>query len=525
MVQILPCNTFTTAKWIVDPTLSNGTHSTIQAAITSASSGDTVFVRPGTYTESLALKAGVHLTSFSGNSQQQNVNIVGKATLSSGTATISNVILTTNSDFVVAIDTTAIVNLYNCTLSGTNGSLLSTTSSGGFVCISCTGGLTALGLSLLTMSAGSTRFNYCNFSNGGASVTNSTASGGSSLYFLDSTITMPFTTSGTALFNSIRSYVNCPNTTALTIGGTGNVIITENYIAGGTGSALSVGVGATAIVSNCTISSSNTNAITGAGAITYGGLNFISTSSTINTTTQALLVEGPSRTIGSSNSGATNTLTLTNTSNTASSAVNIQATVAGGTAADAQSTYTVTGGASWATGVDNSASDAFVIAATAALGTTNVMSVATTGEINFPLQSAFMATSAGATDVTGDGTVYTIIFGNEIFDQNSDFDGTSTYTAPVTGRYQLSLTVASSGYVASTAGTYTIVTSNRTYTGCSFTPIGVKSTANGPYFTQSLLGDMDAADTAVAKITISGEAGAVVDITANVTKFSGYLAC
>ncbi len=83
-----------------------------------------------------------------------------------------------------------------------------------------------------------------------------------------------------------------------------------------------------------------------------------------------------------SNSGATNTLTLSNTSNTASSASNMAITVAGATAADPQTTYTVTGATSWSTGIDNSDSDKYVIAASTALGTTNVMTLDVSGEVD-----------------------------------------------------------------------------------------------------------------------------------------------
>jgi len=66
----------------------------------------------------------------------------------------------------------------------------------------------------------------------------------------------------------------------------------------------------------------------------------------------------------------------------------------------------------------------------------------TANEITMPSQPAFLATPGGAQDdVTGDATVHTVIFSNVEFDQNSDFDGTSTFTAPVTGIYQINVAV------------------------------------------------------------------------------------
>jgi hypothetical protein len=79
-------------------------------------------------------------------------------------------------------------------------------------------------------------------------------------------------------------------------------------------------------------------------------------------------------TMSSSNSGATNSVSVLNTSNTASSNALLALSVAGTSAGDAYATFAVTGATTWAIGVDNSASDAFVLAASSGLGTTNVAS-------------------------------------------------------------------------------------------------------------------------------------------------------
>ena len=54
-------NNFAGAKFIVDTNgLDQGaTHTTITAAMASASSGDTILIKPGTYTENYTHKAGV----------------------------------------------------------------------------------------------------------------------------------------------------------------------------------------------------------------------------------------------------------------------------------------------------------------------------------------------------------------------------------------------------------------------------------------------------------------------------------
>lgn len=78
-------------------------------------------------------------------------------------------------------------------------------------------------------------------------------------------------------------------------------------------------------------------------------------------------------------SGSTGYIQITNSNNTASSQSQFKATVAGGTAGDAFSTYTVTGVTDWSIGVDNSDSDRFKITPGTALGTSDAISISTSG--------------------------------------------------------------------------------------------------------------------------------------------------
>ena len=73
------------------------------------------------------------------------------------------------------------------------------------------------------------------------------------------------------------------------------------------------------------------------------------------------------------------------------------------------------------------------------------MSINNGGIITTPKQPAFLETIATTiANETGDGTSYVVVWDNEVFDQNADF-ATSTFTAPVTGRYRLSLVISLSG--------------------------------------------------------------------------------
>lgn len=224
-------------------------------------------------------------------------------------------------------------------------------------------------------------------------------------------------------------------------------------------------------------------------------------------------------------SGADVSLTASNTSNTASSSATLYATAAGTSAGDARTQYAVSGTTTWTQGIDNSVTgDPFVIAASSALGTTNIMSAATTGEINYPLQPAFLASNSLASNVTGDGTTYTMIYGNEIYDQNGDFDGTSTFTAPVTGRYLFCCSVVLGELGAAfTSGGLRIVASNRVITGDQSNYGAERNAANIKTTTISHMVDMDAADTCTIDITVTGSTK-TVDTNAN-GYFSGYLLC
>lgn len=229
--------------------------------------------------------------------------------------------------------------------------------------------------------------------------------------------------------------------------------------------------------------------------------------------------------------GSTVSTTVSNTSNSASSNALQQVTVAGTSAGDAFTTYTVSGTTNWSVGADNSVTgDPFVIAASTALGTTNIMSASTAGEINYPLQPAFLAyLSASAIDVTGDGTTYTIAFDTELFDQNSDYDNaTYIFTAPVTGRYQFSWLVSVQGIlIGHTDLNLQLRTSNATNTQVArLSPFTIS--VGGVYNTNgSLLVDMEAADTCELRITVSGGTK-TIDIggtRTNGSYFGGYLVC
>lgn len=540
-------NNYGVAKWIVDAQAGQGTHTTIQAAITAASSGDTIFIRAGTYTEDITLKAGVNLTAFSTDSSENgtgHVQITGKATFTGvGSVSIAGIQLNTNSDFFLAItgSSASVINLYDCYLNCSNNTGISYTSSSassGLNIYSCYGNLGTTGIAYYSMSgAGTLLFKSCYLNNSGGSSTANTSSAGIVLYD-DTEFSNPTTTSGTNIFAAFASAINteAQNATSFTSGGSGNSTVNACFIVSGTASAISISN--VANITNSTISSSNTNAITGAGSIQYADISFAN-SSNINVTTQAVLYEGPSKKIGSTNSGNTNTLTLTNDSNTASSAANFVANVAGSTAANPTYQSIISGVTNWTWGADNAVSspgtDPWKLASSTALGTSDVIIAYKSGVINYPKQVAFLEVlGTDDTNATGNGAIYTLGGGNaltEIFDQSSSCTTAGVFTAPVTGIYHIGSNLVYSSLTAlMTFNVLNLVTSNRTYS-TGYINIGVvRTVAAAPDFGYAelhVLADMDAGDTFTVNAQISGGAGNTVTIDATAARvfMYGYLAC
>lgn len=230
-----------------------------------------------------------------------------------------------------------------------------------------------------------------------------------------------------------------------------------------------------------------------------------------------------------SSSGATVASSTINGSNTASSNALQQVTVAGTSAGDALTTYTVTGATNWSVGVDNSASDAFVVAASTALGTTNVISAAVGGSVNLPLTPAFYAyLTSNATNTTGDSTVVSLNTGTpytEITDQGSNLATTGIFTAPVAGMYILGANFQFNGtFTLINQITLRITTTSRTVEQDFNFSAGTWGSSTGVVLCN--LFPMAAGDTAYVKYSAAG-ATKVVGLNGGDgnSVFYGYLAC
>ena len=170
-------------------------------------------------------------------------------------------------------------------------------------------------------------------------------------------------------------------------------------------------------------------------------------------------------------------------------------------------------------GLDDSA-DSLTIGLGSTLGTTSHMVFDANGHITKPLQPAFQVSVNSIDTNFAINTFHTATFGTEVFDQNGDFSS-NTFTAPVTGRYQLNL-IGWFEDVASSANylQVEITTSNTRYFGI-IDGTGFDQTVTYMTLPVCVLADMDANDTAIVRY-YQRDGDVQIDLGTGTT-FSGYL--
>ena len=155
------------------------------------------------------------------------------------------------------------------------------------------------------------------------------------------------------------------------------------------------------------------------------------------------------------------------------------------------------------------------------VGGTERMRIDSSGRVTMPYQPAFQVRkNAIQTDIAV-GAAVTVIWQIEIFDQGANF-ASNTFTAPVTGKYQLNAHLLLDN-IDSDADYYQLIlnTSNSLYYDTMDPFIGG---ADYSYQTvnNSVLADMDAGDTAIVTI-VQGGGTSQSDLNATTCVFSGYL--
>lgn len=137
------------------------------------------------------------------------------------------------------------------------------------------------------------------------------------------------------------------------------------------------------------------------------------------------------------------------------------------------------------------------------------------GEINYPLQPCFFANLSGSvSNVTGDGTGYTIICDNVAFDQTSSYNNsTGVFTAPVAGKYLFSCAIAISNIGAGhTSGRFFIAASSQI----------IEFEQNSPAATQNSDTNLVVNGTAIISLAASATVSIKVNVN-NSTKTIGVI--
>ena len=151
----------------------------------------------------------------------------------------------------------------------------------------------------------------------------------------------------------------------------------------------------------------------------------------------------------------------------------------------------------------------------------NAIVVDANGIITKPLQPAFLARGTTQNNMAV-GSDVTIVLSTEVFDQNADYNnGTYTFTAPITGRYQLNMNLYLTNLDTAANFYYgAIKTSNQFYYNL-FDPGPLASDPVYWSLTMSVLADMDANDTA-SVVFNQANGGQQTDSTTH-SHFLGYL--
>ena len=155
------------------------------------------------------------------------------------------------------------------------------------------------------------------------------------------------------------------------------------------------------------------------------------------------------------------------------------------------------------------------------------INVDSNGHVTMPNQPAFLADMSATMSNLSINTTHDVQFNREIFDNNADFNtSTYTFTAPVTGKYQINYYLRTDQHDQDTDHMrMRLVTSNRTIQFDIINPPSRDTDEN--YFGRgaAVLCDMDAGDTAKAVFFIHNTGNAQVDIVQDESHFSGFLVC
>jgi hypothetical protein len=150
-----------------------------------------------------------------------------------------------------------------------------------------------------------------------------------------------------------------------------------------------------------------------------------------------------------------------------------------------------------------------------------------TGETRRALNSTFLAKKTVAqNNVTGNNTAVTVGFSTEVYDGNSDYDGVSTFTAPVSGRYLFTCMVAYRGIDATSTSLFLSISgvSPRYGKYLSLQYLRPANAATATVLNHCVFCNCDAGDTVYLRTAINGMGADTADLSVDYDPwFSGSL--
>lgn len=169
--------------------------------------------------------------------------------------------------------------------------------------------------------------------------------------------------------------------------------------------------------------------------------------------------------------------------------------------------FGVAGVTGWGIGENAGSSNSLQIWSGTGFGVgSRVLEINTSGSVTKPLQPSFYARAAAQTDVTGDGTTYTLTFTTVDRNIQSCFDGTSTFTAPVAGVYLFTVGMDIVNGLSSGSTDFFATIAGAAFTSrlIQFEPGNMTPSGNELIFCVSQQVYMTAAQTAVVQVKATG---------------------
>jgi hypothetical protein len=432
------------SNFIVDPAGVQADYTTIQGAISAASSGDTVGIKPGVYNEDLALKAGVVITALGGSHKTGAVSIQGKATATdAGKYVIYGCELTadpnTPDHFLEVTGSNSLtVFLEQCRLVANGAIGMSINNANATIEIDrCDGDIATPATRFHNLIVGALKIRRCRFENTGGSTTRSIYGGTSVNGIHYSQINFPISVSAFCNIAGQSSDFDCRaiNTTAVVFNSLGDCAFSDSIFNGGNQPAVTVSNSLRLI--NAVVNSTNPTsaAINGVGTLTYSNIVFDGSATEITTTNTIQEFRGNRDLVGGRVVGNDASLSCRNTdnSNTSSNAF-VQVQTGGPSGGDPYVHYSIPGGNAYSWGIDNSETNDPMKLNQGNLGPSSgstIMQIEHAGDVDFPTGTGYLGLPRGTSAQQPGSPTEGMIRGNTDNNEPEYYTGTAWKSIPL----------------------------------------------------------------------------------------------